>query len=64
MDASPETCARRDPKGLYAKAMRGEIKNFTGVDSPYERPRRPDLRLDTERLAPEDCVELVMRNLE
>ena len=38
VDASLETCARRDPKGLYAKAMKGEIKNFTGLDSPYEPP--------------------------
>ncbi len=64
VDASLETCARRDPKGLYAKAMRGELRNFTGVDSPYERPETPDVHLDTEKLAPEDCVELVMRNLE
>ncbi len=63
VDASVEACARRDPKGLYAKAMRGEIRNFTGVDSPYERPERPDLRLDTEKLSPEECVELVMRSL-
>ena len=63
VDASPEACARRDPKGLYAKAMRGEIRNFTGVDSPYERPERPDLRLDTEELSPEECVELVVRGL-
>ena len=64
VDASLETCAQRDPKGLYAKAMRGELRNFTGVDSPYERPETPDVHLDTEKLAPEDCVELVMRNLE
>ena len=63
VDASVEACARRDPKGLYAKAMRGEIRNFTGVDSPYERPERPDLHLDTEKLSPEECVELVMRSL-
>ena len=63
VDASVEACAQRDPKGLYAKAMRGEIRNFTGVDSPYERPARPDLRLDTEKLSPEECVELVMGRL-
>jgi len=63
VDASVETCARRDPKGLYAKAKRGEIRNFTGVDSPYERPERPDLRLDTEKLSPEECVELVIERL-
>jgi len=63
VDAPLEVCARRDPKGLYAKAMRGEIRNFTGVDSPYERPARPDLRLDTEELSPEECAELVVRRL-
>ncbi len=63
VDAPIEVCARRDPKGLYAKARRGEIRNFTGVDSAYERPERPDLRLDTEKLSPEECVDLVMRAL-
>ncbi len=63
VDASVEACAKRDPKGLYAKAMRGEIRNFTGVNSPYERPERPDLRLDTETLSPKECVELVARGL-
>ena len=64
VDASLETCARRDPKGLYAKAMKGEIKNFTGIDSPYEPPTRPDLRLDTDKLSPQECVELVARALD
>ncbi len=63
VDAPLEVCAARDPKGLYAKAKRGEIRNFTGVDSPYERPERPDLRLDTGKLSPEECVELVVRSL-
>ena len=63
VDASLEVCAGRDPKGLYARAMRGEIRNFTGVDSPYERPERPDLRLDTEKLSAEECVELIMRDV-
>ncbi len=63
VDASVEVCARRDPKGLYAKAKRGEIRNFTGIDSPYERPERPDVRLETEKLSPEECVEIVMRRL-
>ncbi len=63
VDASVEACVRRDPKGLYAKAMRGEMSNFTGIDSPYERPERPDVHLDTEKLTPEECVELVMGSL-
>jgi len=64
VDASVEACAARDPKGLYARAMRGEIRNFTGVSSPYERPRRPDVRLDTETLSPEERAELVVRHME
>ena len=64
VDASLEACAARDPKGLYAKALRGEIRNFTGVDSPYERPENPDLRLDTEALSPEACVDLLTERLD
>ena len=64
VDASFDACAERDPKGLYAKALRGEIRNFTGVDSPYERPEDPDLRLDTEKLSPEACVDLLTERLE
>jgi len=64
VDASLEACAERDPKGLYAKALRGEIRNFTGVDSPYERPEHPDLRLDTEKLSPEECVDLLTEKLD
>ena len=60
VDASPATCAARDPKGLYARARRGEIRNLTGVDAPYERPERPELRLDTEARSPEECVDLVV----
>ncbi|TXR49753.1 sulfate adenylyltransferase subunit CysN [Phyllobacterium endophyticum] len=47
VDTPFEECAKRDPKGLYAKALRGEIKNFTGVDSPYEAPDDPELHLET-----------------
>jgi len=47
VDTPLEECMRRDPKGLYAKARRGELKNLTGVDSPYEVPRNPDLVLNT-----------------
>jgi adenylylsulfate kinase len=48
VDAPLEVCMKRDPKGLYAKALRGEIQNFTGVSDPYEPPLQPELRLDTE----------------
>ena len=64
VDASLEACAERDPKGLYARALGGEIRNFTGVDSPYERPEHADLRLDTERLSPEECVGRLMEKLD
>jgi len=45
VEASVETCAERDPKGLYAKARAGELPGFTGIDDPYEVPERPDLEL-------------------
>jgi len=54
---------RRDPKGLYAKALRGEIKHMTGLDDPYEAPERPDLILDTEREKLEQNVEKVLELL-
>jgi adenylylsulfate kinase len=47
--ASLEECEKRDPKGLYRKARSGEIKNFTGLDDPYEPPENPELTIDTER---------------
>jgi bifunctional enzyme CysN/CysC len=53
----------RDPKGLYRKARRGELRNFTGVDSPYEEPEHAEIRLDTTRLAPEEAAEAVLRSL-
>jgi len=55
--ASFETCAERDVKGLYAKAAAGQVKNFTGKDSGFEAPVQPELKLDTESLTLEECVE-------
>ena len=52
-----EVCEKRDPKGLYAKARRGELKNFTGIDSDYEPPESPDLHLQTIGLTAETCVD-------
>ena len=52
VDASLETCARRDPKGLYAKADRGEVRQFTGRDAPFEPPERADLVINTDREPP------------
>lgn len=59
-----EECERRDVKGLYARARRGEVKNFTGISAPFEVPERPDLCLDTTGLAPENCVAQIIELLE
>ncbi len=61
VDTPFEECVRRDPKGLYAKALKGEIDNFTGVDSPYESPENPEVRLQTLGRTPEEMVEAVER---
>lgn len=56
MDTPLETCESRDPKGLYQKARSGEIKHFTGIDSPYEVPAHPEVRLDTSTMSVDECV--------
>ena len=61
--ADVETCAERDPKGLYEKAKNGEIENFTGISAPYEEPENPELVVDTEKLSLEESVELVLELL-
>ncbi|GAB4179653.1 MAG: sulfate adenylyltransferase subunit CysN [Wenzhouxiangellaceae bacterium] len=58
-----EVCESRDPKGLYAKARAGLIKNFTGIDSPYEPPEDPEVVLDTSRLSVEECVDELLAYL-
>ena len=58
-----DECARRDVKGLYAKALRGEIKNFTGLDAPFEEPEHPWLTLNSEEETEEACVELLYSKL-
>lgn len=60
VDTPLEECEKRDVKGLYAKARTGEIKNFTGISAPYERPEAPDLRLDTTLESIEESVEKVI----
>jgi adenylyl-sulfate kinase len=57
VDAPLEVCEKRDPKGLYARARAGEISDMTGIDSPYEPPENPNLRLDTEASTPRDLAE-------
>jgi len=60
MDASLDVCKRRDPKGMYAKAERGEIKQFTGIDSPYEAPLHPEVRVDADRLSVPQSMNLLL----
>lgn len=66
VDAPVATCASRDPKGLYEKAMRGEIKNFTGVspEAPYEAPLKPEIHLHTEKQDVNECVAVLLDYLE
>jgi len=64
VDTPLDVAEARDPKGLYRKARRGELKNFTGVDSPYEVPEHPELRLDTTRLTADGCAEELLSHLE
>ncbi len=59
-----EACMSRDTKGLYARALAGEVSNFTGVDDPYEEPEAPEVRVDTTELSREASVELVFSRLE
>jgi bifunctional enzyme CysN/CysC len=62
-DTPLEDCERRDPKGLYAKARAGEITHFTGIDSPYQRPKNPDLRLTPDH-TPDELASMVIDLLE
>jgi len=63
VDTPLEECERRDAKGLYAKARRGELKNFTGIDSAYEPPQSAEVHLRTTELAPEACVDQIIKVL-
>lgn len=58
-----EECIRRDPKGLYKKALRGEIKHFTGISDPYEPPENPDIIVDTVKYSIEENVEKIINYL-
>jgi len=51
IDTPLDVAEQRDPKGLYKKARRGELRNFTGIDSPYEAPEQPEIRIDTTKLS-------------
>jgi len=61
---SLEEAMKRDPKGLYKRALKGEIRNMTGIDDPYEEPLNPEIIVDTEKMEIEECVETVLGGLQ
>ena len=63
IDTPLEECERRDTKGLYAKARSGQLKNFTGIDSNYEPPEMPEIKLNTLESDPELCVENILEKI-
>jgi len=63
LDVPLAVCEARDPKGLYRKARAGEIRNFTGIDSAYEPPRSPEVRLDTSALSVGQCIDQIIEHL-
>jgi adenylylsulfate kinase len=64
LSTSLEECERRDPKGLYEKARSGQIREFTGIDSPYEPPLAPQLTIDTSKTGVSPAVDQILRYLE
>ena len=58
-----ETCEKRDPKGMYKKARAGEIKEFTGINAPYEKPENPELIIDTDKVTIDESAEKVLKKL-
>lgn len=64
VDTPIEVCEERDIKGLYAKARAGEIKNFTGIDAPYEKPKNPAFRIDTSDITLEKALELLTSKID
>ncbi len=63
VDTPLEECIKRDPKGLYKKALNGEIKEFTGINSPYEKPTNPDIHIDTTNNDIVSSVDLIIKYL-
>jgi adenylylsulfate kinase-like enzyme len=63
VDTPIEVCEQRDVKGLYQKARRGEISNFTGISSPFEAPVKPDIYIDTTNQTLEQSVNLILENI-
>ncbi len=60
---SVDECIKRDPKGLYKKALAGEIKNLTGLQAPYEEPQNPELIVDTEKNSVEESIDLIISSV-
>ena len=63
VDTPVAECERRDTKGLYAKARKGLIKDFTGVNAPYEAPQNPDVRIDTIKVSVSEAVTLILKEI-
>ncbi|TCK92478.1 adenylylsulfate kinase [Natranaerovirga hydrolytica] len=63
IDCPLEVCQQRDPKGLYKKVEMGEIKNFTGIDSPYEKPDQPEIIIQSNQLSVEESVDTIIEKL-
>jgi len=61
--ADLETCMKRDPKGLYLRALKGEIQDFTGISAPYEEPENPELVLDTQKNTLDECVQQLVEKI-
>lgn len=62
--SSLEACEKRDPKGLYRKARKGEVKGFTGISAPYEEPENPDILIETDKHSLDECVSEILAHLE
>ncbi len=63
IDVPIEVAESRDPKGLYKKARSGDLKNFTGIDSPYEKPENPDIHIESDKISAEDAAEIIVKKL-
>jgi bifunctional enzyme CysN/CysC len=60
IDTPLEECEKRDVKGLYAKARAGDLPNFTGISSPYENPKEPEIRIDTMSMSAEEAADFIL----
>jgi adenylyl-sulfate kinase len=64
VNAPLEVCEHRDPKGLYARARAGQLKEFTGISAPYEPPLKPEIELDTNKLKVAECIDIIVQRLD